>query len=533
MSPPKTVAKFSTTVITNFLNNHYRNIDTSRQSITFKNYPVNKSVTDNKPTIDLALYEGVNTFTKMLRDELSVGTPISDIISRVFDLRLRACLDIADNYKQPKDNTADLPNVWRDFVIPQLEYGDRKPITIKSFIEAIDEFFLNDDKLKTKIFNTTFPHATHNPQQLPHGINIVYLQHVSRFHDDILQMYIRDGITDMKAILKNVLQSIVKNVDFAKYRLDESARLQLANSLILERVINPIMTTDRRGQQSIDYHWINDLTFIDTKGKSTGEPLDRRIRNCIRDCIRELMIAKSFVKIVESCKDAKTIVGDGEGDYTVTDKDGKVWNIKQVEVDYAKWYDEYVRRYEVTCQFFEDAKTTIDRAIDDLDRKLANGQIDEDEHERKLYGLFLRYFVDAVRFAKIELKYAAPMKTFVNNLKRGVTFKFPKQLRCDIKKIIDGEEDVNDDDIDRLAREYHKDWKHINSPKTYDANEVDIYGKIGRYCQAPLRKDHRIAVGVAIISYIQDQIRLIRAEHPKKKDIQIYIRSGLGVIDGQ
>ena len=65
----------------------------------------------------------------------------------------------------------------------------------------------------------------------------------------------------------------------------------------------------------------------------------------------------------------------------------------------------------------------------------------------------------------------------------------------------------------------------INSPKTYDPNDLTVYSKIGKFCQLDIRKEYRVAIGIAIVAYIQQQIQLIQAANRKKKEIQLYIKT--------
>ena len=141
--------KFSPTIIINFLNNYYRNINSSddshKQSIVFKSYP-NKPTTFNKATIDLYNYQGLLDFIETYK--LMPNEDYSKIIERVFDLKLHTCLDIADKYKT---NDKKKVNVFQEFIIPQLEFGKKREVSIKDFINEqvknkIDIYLEKDKK---------------------------------------------------------------------------------------------------------------------------------------------------------------------------------------------------------------------------------------------------------------------------------------------------------------------------------------------------------------------------------------------------
>ena len=64
-SAPTEEKQFSSTIITNFLNNYYRNLamkNPSTQSLNFKVFPADKANKVNQPVIDLYNYQGLLDF---------------------------------------------------------------------------------------------------------------------------------------------------------------------------------------------------------------------------------------------------------------------------------------------------------------------------------------------------------------------------------------------------------------------------------------------------------------------------------------
>ena len=91
--------------------------------------------------------------------------------------------------------------------------------------------------------------------------------------------------------------------------------------------------------------------------------------------------------------------------------------------------------------------------------------------------------------------------------------------------IIKDKINIDDDEkIKELATIHAKDWKYINFPKSYDPNDLNIYGKIGKICGLDIHKEYRIAIGISLVAFIQERIALIRAANRRKRDIQIYIK---------
>ena len=50
------------------------------------------------------------------------------------------------------------------------------------------------------------------------------------------------------------------------------------------------------------------------------------------------------------------------------------------------------------------------------------------------------------------------------------------------------------------------------------------YSKIGKFSGLDVKKEFRVAIGIAIVAFIQEQIALIKAGNKKKKEIQVFIR---------
>ena len=315
-----------------------------------------------------------------------------------------------------------------------------------------------------------------------------------------------------------------KDKDKEKEKKKQFQRLlvQLANPKILEMVMKPQITEDKKGRDTVDSKWINSLKVVEGKGfRETPNDLTTEEKRVIRSLVKELNIVRSFIKIVEGGKRAREIVFDGEGkaieNGTVQRKNGKgetknivVHQTRQVKADFKKCLQEYHTKYDKFVKFYSSWKQQID-AVDKNDSK-------------KLFDLFIRYLIASVRLVKRELYYVMPLKMFTNDIKKEVIFKFNKTLKADLEKYINQTAEARPEEINELVKIHFGNWKYINSPKTYDPSELGVYGKIGRYIARNIKKEYREAIGIAMVGYMQEQIQLLSAKYSKKHDLPIFIR---------
>ena len=532
---------FSSTVVVNFLNNYYRNVamkkrdDKNFQSISFKTFNEKKEldrIEENKKlepekqkeskqlpfTIDLADYEGLGAFVETCKKWHDKN--FKDVIEATFDMRLRGCLDVAKIYKT---NDPKLQNAF-EVVIAQLGFDKSNMMRIDDYIKGVSSFFENTDKLKTKIFNSTFPHDSHDAELDPSGVNVIYLQHVSVFHDEVLDLLINKHLSEsdilgevQKLFAKSFVEQNRVSEPEAQAKLQRLVQ-QLMNTKLIDIVLNP-PAVETKKREIIDPKWLEDLRVVEKKGRKlveTEELLTTEEKKAVKSLLRELFIVKSFIKIVQGGQNARELVLDEDGKLILTgevERKGKkvqVHQTKPVNADLSECLQHYKETYELVTKFYNDWKKQIERA--------------KSFDERGKYELFLRYFISAVKFARDELGYQQPLKNFINDIKKDVLFKFNKSLRVELEKLISTKDAVKPEEVEALAEKHFANWSYINSPKTYDPNDMNIYGKIGKYCTVPIKKEYRIAVGIAIVAYIQDQIKLIATRYNKKRDLQIFIR---------
>lgn len=484
-SSDKPKKQFSPTIIINFFNNYFRNLDSEYsdkflkyQHITFKSYS-NKLKKEPRNVIDLNDYLGLVAFVESYKQAIidNPNVTMEDVVDMTMDIKLRSFLSLVDTFKLNK-----FTEEFDKYIISQLKFQPTRDITIETYIKAIDEFFANEDKIKTKIYNTEFPHGTHNNAKNQSGVNIIYLQHISRYHDEVLKLFIEDGL-EPEDILARIQLKFAKEYTGAELGIENQkernqVRLEIQKQLVNKQIIPNILNAlnepnSKRKNYAVEGKWIKEL---DAQGISQTRKVNKQEIAAIKELVRELSIVNAFLKILKGGQEAAP------------------------EVDLKECLDKYNAIFKSIIKFREEHKNV-----------------------ENSYKGFIKYLVESVRFIKNIFNYKYPLKTLINDSKNKVQFKFNKKLRYAIAELINVDK-INEEALDQLVEEFEPDWKFINSPKTYDIHDMNIYAKIGKYVNLNFTKDYRIGIGCAIVLYIQEQLELIRVANARKKDLIVYVK---------
>ena len=119
----------------------------------------------------------------------------------------------------------------------------------------------------------------------------------------------------------------------------------------------------------------------------------------------------------------------------------------------------------------------------------------------------------------------SPLKAFVTDLHSKLNFKFDRETKKAIDSVLRGEVELNDESLQDIVEKFQNSLIEVNAPKLYDVNKLDIYSKLGKFVPAGLSKPYKVAVGLAIMQWILDQIRLQRALNSKRKELIVYVRA--------
>lgn len=529
--------KPTATVVTNLLNSYFANyqseLTSSEQQLKFKTLTTKleqqfkeadakAKAKDSKPParaiIDINDFEPVRTFGKKCAQKQKADPTkklpkevLSELIADTFDGRLRGLLEIAkvavikppkpegepkksskkDPNAEPTPRAKPLPkeNAFEKFVIPSLKLGTQRTHSIEDHIAAINSFFTNKQKLQTRAFNLTFPHSKRNPTKPAEGVNVVYLQHVCKYHDDILEQLVA-GVTD-REILIDIQNKFADGFVPEKCTDDEreSILLQLRNS----EVITELLKQPESGKQS--YKWLDSLHAV-KPGKNKGliqtqNPLSKSEKLAVSQLVRELNAVRAFVNLFNKAKDANP------------------------DRDLNDCYDEYKMMLAEIAEFYTEHKP-----------KSRNNTT------------FMKYLIESTQFIAKKFGYKqtklnkdkdevwnSPLKSFVTDLHSKLNFKFDRETKKAIDSVLRGEVELNDESLQDIVEKFQNSLIEINAPKLYDVNKLDIYSKLGKFVPAGLSKPYKVAVGLAIMQWILDQIRLQRALNAKKKELIVYVRA--------
>lgn len=522
--------RLTSNVVAAFLNSYYTNFVTpeNQNGAKFVFRAVTESNEDKikgKPVIDINDCDDLAEFNKLCKDaqrkhpnaKLSKDE-MNKIILKVYNGRLRGLLHAAANpvikpdeeneekpkkekkekkSKKDKDAAPEEPtprakpapkdNTFEKGIIPALCLGKPKEQSIEGHVDAINDFFNNGEKLRTRVYNLCFPHSLHDTGKDAKGVNIIYLQRISKFHDDVLRQLV-EGVEDREIL--SFVQS--KYIESFKFPLDsklneeerEGVKLQLRNAEIVTNILTP----------PAESKWIDQLKAIKLGPKGKGQvqttnPLSKAEKEAVRQLVRELRIVLAFNTLVR-----KAVEANPEGP------------------SLRECYENYSMILTEIAEFHAAHKPKV-----------------------RNHFTFIKFLVESAIFIKSKFGYKENvdpkkpptnhLKLFITELHSKIPFKFNKDIRKSLVAFVNGTEQFDDEKLAEVAEDYKDEWTDLNGPKSYDVSKLDIYAKIGKIVPATLGKQYRVAVGLHIFQFILEQIRIQRALTIKRKaDIAVYIR---------
>ena len=502
---------FSAGAIINVLRSYYREhpVIDGHKKRTINIHLANENTESN--LVDLTDYTGlfafIDTYIKLHQKTLdernaeAVPVPfsMSEVIDSVFDMRLRGALHIADTFKGLA-NTEEMKNVMETQILPDLGFEHGAATDLQGYLKALHEFISNDERIKTKIYNTVFPHTVHRTTDLPKGVNVVYLRNMCRFDNAVLEHVINSEEFDLtelcKIVQKEYINSVKESKGIAKNILADIV-LQCANPKIIEFVITPPEIVNSKGNSVEDVKWVEKLGALVVKnGKATTSdtPISAEIVPYIRTLVKELTTSINVARTVHDAMQ-NPVVLQKEGDKEVSVKD---------EREFGACFDEYKSIWE-----------DFDAFRDELMKvKVPSKEVDR-------FTLVMNQFIRIANKLYSHKCYTNPIVQLVNDVKRNdLGFNFGKDLRADLIKMIE-EDDVF---TQEHGKKYMNQFKYFTSSKAHDPFELDVYSRIGRLCGMMLKKEYKILIGVAIMSFVQESIKRI-ALADTKKDLNVYIKT--------
>ena len=419
------------------------------------------------------------------------------IENHVYDIHLRSCMNIAssgfklhprtskkDKEAKNSESEDEIPpgDIFYDYLVPQLGFTPRKEITAKDYIDALRAYF-ESDALRIKGYNKVFPHSIRNQDKKHKGINYVFLQRIVPNYNEILEDVIINEKSDLDIISKR-FDALLKKSKVTKK--------QVPASDIISTILNGLPTikhTKKSGEEveEVDNKWISKLV---NKSKDAQKEVSK--------IVSDLMAIKTFVNVVRSSMDAP------ESD------DGEKKDIK-------KCYEE-----------FKDMCDALDR-FNARHEKIEN-----------TFEAFVKYVLDSQFILSETFGIKTPMKLIASSIKSKVEFKFTRQLKDNFDKLTkayearnigpDKEKEENEkhiqETISETAKYCEENTKSISIVKGYDFldRSLEIYSNVGRYCGVNLPKPYRVAMGIAIVNWINEKINLFIAANRKREVLIIDIR---------
>lgn len=502
---PSTTAKvpkapgIKSATLVNFLNSVYKGYE--KQEIKFKSFEQYKPKTDNKAKrttepliLDVTKFNGLNELRKALSENPSV--PMTKIIERTFDLTIRSVLDITDQYNITDKNF----NILRQHLIPQLNLP---PVAQSGNpIDVITKYLRSNDYFMVKAYNKTFPHAIRDASKEATLLNVIYLQQSCKYQNRVLQMMINEKKQE-KVILMELLQLIANdtpidgNVSKEDYAL---IKQQLRNPKLVDIVLG---VQDVKDVDKIVAK-LNQLTLQGTEAAVLVTP---KMKKYMLDVIRELNSIKGLYKLTEQAFRTNPTSNPAEC--------------------LAK-YGEFINKW---ATFTEERIGHVNKSIAELQSVTAsrhaadknNTEAIDNEHNKKMYEIFIRYFIDTCRFITdlLGLTVAddakATLNAFITELRKGGAVTLSPSIRKELAVLVAPGAVITQELINEIVNKYYMVEVSANA-KSLDPMNSEVYGKIGKLLGVPLENNQfRIAIGVAIMHYIQQQLQVLLAGCSHKK----------------
>lgn len=517
----KTAATFSLKQLVMAYNDHFQNADVPEKfpRITFKVFDKDtlkdkKRGIDTRDIIKLSDFEGVTEFEdeykrRRLDGEHLIKTEERDrkgnVIEHVtemseddyiehltndfiYNMTTRACLSMVNEFSVRPKATKDCPNPANPIfenLIPQLKFVPRKDVNAQSYIKAITSL-LTSNAMKIKAFNTIFPLGTYKEEtnEKARAVNTMYIQVLPRFYNAILHALIKEKKSD-EAIYKLVQKTL------ATEATDLQLKYQILDSVLTGYYVNGFPTVqqlDEKTQETVevpDTKWIQHLHVVrveDKKLVQTTEEISKDVQKGLEPVIRELNATRVFLRKLHAAEKASTAV--------VT-------------------MEEALEKFTARCDKLDAFVTAHDSmGVTFLD--------------------FARLLLAVHNFLKDEFELDQPLKLISAQLNEHSSFKFTKDFRDKFTKMLEaptsGERELLLQEVADYCEQHIRAISVIKSRDFLDA-DLEIYSSIGRFVKIPsLERKHRIALGIAIVKFINERLENIISRHDHHRDITVYMR---------
>jgi hypothetical protein len=408
-----------------FLNDYYKN---KKPLISFAKDDDEKKK-KSVFTVKLSSYEAAFKLTPKIN------------LETVTDFRLFTCLSKSGNLNSCVD---------------ELKFEKPPVFNIDYYISEVQKLFSpeNVQKLKIKLYNDIFPHGYHLSEQeiksryelkynktytgnYKTGVNVVYLQHCSKYFDAVLKQLI-DG-KDEAFIFKYVREQFATN---------DLVNTSLLSKQEKERLITQVMRHPEIITR-ITNRKIKDLHACDKTGRLTDNELQNYEKVNILNLLRELSNASHLVHIFENGKKSEP------------------------EVSISECYQTYLSKVEQIQSFDFNCEDNVE----DFTRLLVRFCV-------LVYSLFKKQ--DVLKFCPT------------------ISPKFSRKAHKLIGMLL---QDQSESLVKDLTEELKTSLLEVKDNNFYN---LPVYQKVSKLvCEFP-EKDKQIAVGIAVVGYVLEQVEKIK-----------------------
>lgn len=519
----------------------------SGRDISFKilkDEQIDKKKLEKMSVISLSDNKGIRKFIEVVTEvsKLSTGADAqeflwSDVSKLIFDPVLRGYLAMAgikwiNKQKRSKakkgeeaevEAEAEEQNVINNFeqAVRELGLPEQTEVNLNSFLSAVHDYVNNANNIKLKCFNQIFPHTVWKEDAKDAGkINNKYIQRIPPYFDELLDLVVthsEEPINDIKLLVID----LIHNLFLDEYALKkESKKLVDPVGIQLKTFMKRFPDKEQlllriekyqAYKKELNNKEMNERTITDEFKKwnpfviKDKEPvLDfKKTINSYTDYTKDIL--EQFDKLMsalrKAIKFAESVI------------DGKLYQEKLTgsEHDLNAFYEYYQDKINIYEQFRAD-HANVEPTVKDI----------------------LCYVVDTLRLiASIKTDSKTPLSANEFN-KEEVIFRLTGAVSKCVRNLLAEPTLDAKAEIEKLFQEEkfknrQNDITILGVIESLNVNCVDTYAKIGEIAAVPgvsIPKDIRVALGLDIMKYTLNELRVIlAADGDKKSPLTVYVKA--------
>lgn len=465
VKPAEMAKKFAENTIKNFCNSYFGSIYDGEVSFTKYNDKIEPSK-NKQLVIDLSQCDEI----RQLRDVIKAyeGTDLKTLSKSIYSPYIHTVLDFAEASKLTEENFRKLIQ-W--FNIPTVPGADTAAI-----LRALSLYLHDSKKATHKAFNVVFGdyYVKKHPEK-----NEVHKRFVQRAPVQIMEILDAKDKTfgaDLKTLITTCIKNEFRGLSAGAKEINKS----LGANAIEKIVLHPENDTVLKGR---NFAQVRKLDQFKDKNEEDVQ--------AFFNCYSEVMVIKNFINYIN-------------------------------EIDDEAMYHTKFAEVKAIAANFETTAAAIDRLVAAAGKK---------SNDRDNWRLIVKALVIVTQLhRRFAAKAKSPVMFTLNIInKNGVNLCIKNDK---FKKGVDklAIENANDTAINEFADANSTLYDQLSIPRTYDPESVEIYSKLGNYIYykwettkpvLKITKNIRVAVGIAMLMYINSQIAVLKGA---KKSVKIAIK---------